>query len=142
MGKMPLYLKHVAFVGNFKGGSLPLKDIVYMAGGAPVDSIAHFTSYLVLGEGGESTAVFRKWMDNISRGFLIVLSPDDLCRIAVGLSPAPEPDRGTKEGVIVWTTDEADEHSKNLEITTWHYRRYKFATKYGVLQPDGSRARM
>ena len=139
---MPLYLKHVAFVGNFKGGSLPLKDIVYMAGGAPVDSIAHFTSYLVLGEGGENTAVFRKWMDNISRGFLIVLSPDDLRRIAVGLAPAPEPDRGTKEGVIVWTTDEADEHSRNLEISTWQYRRYKFATKYGVLQPDGSRVRM
>jgi len=142
MGKMPLYLKHVAFVGNFKGGSLPLKDIVYMAGGAPVDNIAHFTSYLVVGEGGRDTALYRKWEKNITAGYLIAMDADGLRRIAVGITPAPEPDRGTKEGVIVWTSDEAEENEKSLELSTWQYRRYKFATKYGVLQPDGSRARM
>jgi hypothetical protein len=34
----PLYLKHVAFAGHFDGGALPLKDIVYEAGGAPADA--------------------------------------------------------------------------------------------------------
>lgn len=136
---MPLYLKHVAFVGNFKDGSLPLKDIVYQAGGAPVDSVAHYTSYLVVGDGGRDTALYRKWESNIRKGYLIEMDEEGLRRIAVGLIEAPEPDHRPKDGTIKWTTEEAESRITELEIINWVNKRDAFVEKYGQPLPNGSR---
>jgi len=138
---MPLYLKHVAFVGSFQRGSLPLKDIVYMAGGAPVESVAHFTHYLVVGDGGRETDLYRKWEKSINDGYLITLTPDELRRIAVGLTAAKKPKRGLAEGVSITETAQTRQHTKDLEIEVWQNKRDRFVELFGLPQPDGSRIR-
>jgi len=139
---LPFYLKHVAFVGRFDGGTLPLKDLVYMAGGAPVDTIAHYTNYLVIGDGGRDTALYRKWERNIAEGWMIAMSPDGLRRVAAGIIPPPEPKRGPAEGVFVLEAEGSRDNEAELEIDIWKHKRDKFAARHGVLQPDGSRGRM
>jgi len=139
---MPLYPKHIAFIGNFKNGSLPLKDIVYQAGGAPTDSIAQYTHYLVVGEGGKDTELYRKWEHNIRMGHMAAITEEELRKIAVRLIPAPILNREPKEGVIVTETDEARERSKDLETAVWGSKRYKFVLKCGELQSDGRRLKI
>ena len=138
----PLYLKHVAFVGSFNGGSLPLKDIVYKADGAPVENIAVFTNYLVVGDGGRETKLYQKWAKHIEAGYLILLTPDELRGIAEGKTPVPEYKHECVPGSIVFATKEMQERKKQNDISVWQSKREMFAERYGVLQPNGSRIKM
>ena len=138
----PLYLKHVAFVGNFKEGSLSLKDLVYAAGGAPVDTVAAFTNYLVVGSGGETTQVYKKNADMIERGILITLTPEQLRDIAEERIAPPKPNRKRKSTVIVSETEESRKYSEDLALSMWKHKREAFLDRYGLLQPDGTRVKM
>ena len=138
---LPLHQKHVAFVGTFPGGSLPLKDIVYLAGGAPVDTVAAFTDYLVIGRGGKDTQLYRKQKRNIDAGFLVAISSDELRDIADGKMPAPER-RTIGENVVVIGTEEAKWNAERLNLSVWQDKRDRFVERYGEPQSDGSRLKM
>jgi len=140
--KKPFYLKHIAFVGNFKDGSLPLKDIVFQADGAPVENIAVFTHYLVIGDRGKSSKLYEKWSDQINAGYLIPLTPDELKDIAYGKKPAPECNRDCAPGTIVLETENSRQIDAENEISLWRNKRDAFITRYGVSQLDGSRLKV
>jgi len=138
----PLYMKYVAFVGNFKEGKLALKDLVYEAGGAPVDSIAAFTNYLVVGDGGENTQVYRDHEKSIKSDFLITLTPNELRDIASGKLPAPQREKVRKGTIIISESKESRQSSEDTACYVWNQKREAFLDKYGLLQPDGTRVKM
>jgi hypothetical protein len=131
----PLYLKHVGFVGKFTSGTLPLKDLVYTAGGAPVDNISVSTHYVIIGDGGENTKLYKSWLQHIENGHLIPLAVEQLVPIIEGNEQAPEPIEYEKD------TSPFTEQQQQLKIDVWQDRRNKFVQKYGLPTKDGKRQR-
>jgi len=122
----PLYLKHVGFVGKFADGTLALKDIVYQAGGAPVDNIAVFTHYIVVGEGGENTKLYKAWLKHIENGWIVPITVDRLMAIIDGKEEPPIRAENEKD------TSPFTEQQEQLEIDVWQDKRDKFVQKYGL----------
>jgi hypothetical protein len=131
----PLYLKHVGFVGKFASGTLPLKDIVYVAGGAPVDNISVSTHYVIVGDGGETTKLYKSWLKHIENGHLLPLTVERLMAIIEGREQAPEPIEYEKD------TSPFTEQQQQLKIDVWQDKRDKFVGKYGKPTEDGKRDR-
>jgi hypothetical protein len=129
----PLYLKHVGFVGKFASGTLPLKDIVYAAGGAPVDNISVSTHYVIVGNGGENTKLYKSWQKHIENGHLLPLTVERLMAIIAGKEQAPEPTEYKKD------TSPFAEQQQQLKIDVWQDKRDKFVMKYGLPTKDGKR---
>jgi ATP-dependent DNA helicase RecG len=135
-----LFKKLVAFVGAFDGGSLKLKDLVYFAGGAPMDTIPAFTDYLIVGKNGEDANIYRDALPMIKAGGIIVLSEDELRSICSGSIPAPEREHECAPGIIVSGVTEAfRQYDDLLAYTVYESKRSAFIHRYGVLQPDGTR---
>jgi hypothetical protein len=133
MTNRPLYLKHVGFVGKFTNGTLLLKDLVYQAGGAPVDNIAVFTHYIVVGNGGENTKLYKAWLKHIENGWLVPLSVEHLINIIEGKEKPPVPAENEKD------TSPFAEQQQQLEIDVWQEKRDKFVQKYGL--PDNRKSK-
>lgn len=138
----PLDGKYVAFVGKFDGGSRALKDLVYEAGGAPTDTIPAFTNYLVVGLKGKDTQAYRKCDVMLESGHLIELTPDQLRDVCSGMVPAPEPKPKRKSTTITFASKEAIKNEEETSAFVFQAKRESFIQRYGVLQPDGNRAKM
>ena len=135
-----LDMKIVAFTGMFDGGTLRLKDLVYFAGGAPSDTIPVFTNYVVIGRKGRESQAYKKALRIITNGTIIELTEDELRKICIGETPAPESTFVPNPNIIVIpASDEAEIESEMNEIEVFNYKRQLFERRYGVLQPDGSR---
>jgi hypothetical protein len=127
----PLYLKHIGFVGKFASGTLPLKALVYNAGGAPVDNIAVSTHYVVVGDGGQNTKLYKNWLKHIENGHLIPLTVTQLMSIIESKERAPEPVEYEKD------TSPFAEQQQQLKIDVWQGKRDEFVQKYGLPANDG-----
>lgn len=138
----PLYLKHIGFVGQFDGGSRPLKDLVYLAGGAPVDDIAIFTEYIIVGEGSEATKAYKKVIDGIKRGYNIALTPEQLVDICEGKTALPEQTPICDPNLFVMSTAEAEEYHKQRELYLWQNKRDLYVERYGVPCANGARVKI
>ena len=134
--------KIVAFVGSFDGGTMSLKDIVYFAGGAPIDTVPAFTNYIVVGRGGKDSQAYKGALPMIEAGGIIELSESDLRGICTGEMPAPEPNSEYNSAEIASVaSEEAQQATELMEKDVFLAKRAAFAKKYGVLQPDGTRAK-
>ena len=136
MMNRPLYLKHVGFVGKFTNGTLMLKDLVYQAGGAPVDNIAVFTHYIVVGDGGENTKLYKSWLKHIENGWLIPLSVEKLLSIVEGKKTAPVPTENEKD------KSPFAKQQRQLEMDVWQDKRDKYLRKYGMPDKSGIRKKL
>jgi len=136
----PLYLKFVAFVGRFDGGSLPLKDIVYEADGAPTDTLPYYTDYVVVGDGGEKTSKYNKLSKAIEDGYIFALTTDELRSIVEGIIPAPE--RKQNPNIVVIESREARENREKTGELVWQDKRESFIARYGAPGPEGTRIKM
>ncbi|MDL2249009.1 hypothetical protein LJB89_04885, partial [Tyzzerella sp. OttesenSCG-928-J15] len=145
------YLKIVGFVGRFKGGSKPLKDLVYLADGAPVDNIPVYTNYIVVGDGGKTTKGYEKVAHGVERGATVVLTPEQLVDIVEGRAELPEPNPVPQPNRIVYTTHEAEKEREQLELYMWEllslpeneYRVFRYETvrinNYGFVTIDNNK---
>jgi len=136
----PLYLKQVGFVGRMKNKS-ELRDIVYLLGGAPVDNIAVFTDYVIVGDGGEKTQGFQKIADGVKKGYNIALTPEQLRDIYEGNAKLPLQKPFDRTGVIYYTTPEIEARCKKEDILFWQYKRDLYVERYGAPMADGSRVK-
>jgi len=131
--------KCVAVIGMFDGGSLKLKDLIYAAGGAPMDTIPAYTDYIVIGERGKESQVYKKAKGMIDAGAHIELTESELRSICSGEISAP-PRNPPPEGLEIIPASEkyqAEAEMRDAEI--FEIKRAAFVRKHGVLQPDGSR---
>lgn len=138
----PFHLKHVGFAGRFKGGAKPLKDLVYLADGAPVDNIAIFTDYIVVGEGGEKTQAYKKVAYGIERGRIITLTPNQLIDIAQGRLAPPQPKPVEVPTRIISESPEAAEYQRQSELFLWQAKRDMYVERYGIPVADNVRVKM
>jgi len=135
-----LHGKLVGFVGIFDGGTTKLKDLVYAAGGAPIDTIPVFTHYVVIGERGRESQAYKKAKRMIDVGVMVELTEGELHRICTGEIPAPQPNSEPNDTVIIPATiGNHEEEAEIRETEIFEAKRTAFVRKYGVLQPDGSR---
>jgi len=132
----PLRLKQVGFVGRMKN-KRELRDMVYLLGGAPVDNIAVFTDYVIVGDGGEKTQGFQKIADGVKKGYNIALTPEQLRDIYEGNAELPLQKPFEHNGSIVYTTPESEARREQDEILSWQYKRDLYVERYG-----GSRIKM
>ena len=134
--------KFVAFVGIFDGGSTKLKDLVFAAGGAPIDTIPAFANYVVIGRNGKEAKAYKEAKQMIEAGALIELTENELHEICIGDIPAPESTIKPKDTIIVIpAADESQLEDKIRGEDIFEAKRAAFVRKYGVLQPDGSRSK-
>jgi GNAT superfamily N-acetyltransferase len=137
----PFYLHHFWFTGRIKDKK-ELRDLVYQLGGAPVDSPAVFTQYIVVGEGGEKTKGYQKVADGIERGRNIALTSEELRDICNRQRELPLPHLPENTDVIVLTTERSEAWSRQLKIDIWQNKRDLFVERYGAPTGDGSRVTM
>jgi ATP-dependent DNA helicase RecG len=134
--------KFVAFVGMFDGGSTKLKDMVYAAGGAPMDNIPAFTDYIVIGKRGKESQLYNKAKKMIDAGGHIELTESELQNICAGKIPTPKPNANQKNSVTIFhASEESQLEEKMRESEVFEAKRIVFVQKYGLLQSDGSRDR-
>jgi hypothetical protein len=138
----PFDHKFVAFIGTFEGGSLSLKDLVYEAGGAPLDCANGCIDYLVVGLRGENTQAYHELEDMRQARVFVELTSDEIRDICVGKIPAPQPKPKYSPSLIVSTSAEAEKHSEELAEDYFQIKRDAFEQKHGILQRDGSRLKI
>ncbi|MCL1843689.1 MAG: putative DNA binding domain-containing protein [Defluviitaleaceae bacterium] len=132
--------KFVGFIGRFDGGTMKLKDLVYAAGGAPMDNVAFFTDYVVVGKGAQDSQSYKNAKKKIDAGFTVELSESDLKSICSGKLPLPLPKPMPLQDIIVIPGREENHIDTEMwEEENFELKRSAFVRKYGVLQPDGSR---
>lgn len=136
------YLKNVGFVGRFKGGSKSLKDLVYLADGAPVDNIPVYTNYLVVGDGGKTTKGYEKVALGIERGATVVLTPEQLIDIVEGRTELPKPNPMPQPNRVIYTTREAEKERAQLELYMWEAKRDAYVRRHGIPVADNMRIKM
>ena len=132
--------KLVAFVGMFDDGSTKLKDLVYAAGGAPMDTAPAFTSYIVIGRRGKESQTYKAAKKMIDVGAIVELTESELRSICAGEMPAPPPGPIPSNIVVIPANSEENQlYDESLNAEVFRDKRAAFVRKYGVLQPDGSR---
>ena len=134
-GSNPFYLKFIAFVGSFKEGRRELKKIAYFADGAPSDKVRAFTEYLVVGDGGEGTQVYKENEGRIKKGYLVAMSPKMLKDIAAGRVALPEPTHIYDPDVTVFTSEEAKKRSNKNWMAVWKRDRDQFRAELAKAEP-------
>lgn len=150
----PFYLKHAGFAGRSKGSAKPryispcgempplrgvrasfrylLKDLVYLADGAPADDIAIFTNYIVIGGGGKNTQGYKKVERGIEQGINIALTPEQFRDIAEGRLTLPEPHHTPNPSHITHESAEAAENNRQTGLFLWQSKRDLYFERYGL----------
>jgi ATP-dependent DNA helicase RecG len=131
--------KFVAFVGMFDGGATKLKDLVYAAGGAPIDNTSAIMDYIVIGRRGKESQQYKKAKKMIDAGAHIELTESELRSICAGETPAPKRKPAPSNIVIIPASEEHELEAKMRDEDVFQSTRAAFVKRYGVLQPDGSR---
>ena len=131
----PFYLKFISFVGSFKEGRRELKKIAYYADGAPSDKVRAFTDYLVVGNGGEETRLYKENEEYIKKGFLVILTPQMMKDIAEGRMPLPEPTYIHDIEIETLTSDEAEQNGREAQLAVWKRDRDQFRAELAKAEP-------
>ena len=132
----PFHLRFISFVGRFPEGRRALKKTAYFAGGAPSDKVRAFTEYLVIGEGGEETRLYKAFEKKyIKPGYFITLTPQQLKDIAEGRTALPEPKKYDDPDFFVISSERSERDSRELRWRVWNRDRDQFRAELVKAEP-------